>query len=102
MTTTMWRDRLTAVNSGLLAALFFLIPMQIAPAYILTGLMLMFWLIEGRWLEKWQALRSNPVFWVYQAYFWWVVVSLLWTADVAAGWDMVSRHLFFLDRKSVV
>lgn len=92
----MWRDRLTAVNSGLLVALFFLIPMQIAPVYILTGLMLVFWLIEGRWLEKWHALRSNPVFWVYQAFFWWVLVSLLWTADVAAGWDMVSRYLFFL------
>jgi O-antigen ligase len=96
MTATVWRDRLTAVNSGLLAALFFLIPMQIAPVYILTGLMLVFWLIEGRWLEKWHALRSNPVFWLYQACFWWVVVSLLWTADVAAGWDMVSRYLFFL------
>jgi O-antigen ligase len=84
------------VNSALLAALFFLVPTQIAPAYVLTGLMLVFWLIEGRWQQKWQALRDNPVFWVFQAYFWWVVVSLLWTSDMAAGWSMVSRYLFFL------
>ncbi len=96
MTTIVWRDRLAAVNSGLLTALFFLVPTQIAPAYVLSGLMLVFWLIEGRWQQKWQALRGNPVFWVFQAYFWWVVVSLLWTADMRAGWNMVSRYLFFM------
>ena len=92
----MWRDRLATINSGLLVALFFLVPTQIAPAWVLTGLMLVFWLIEGRWQQKWQALRGNPVFWVFQAYFWWVVVSLLWTADMRAGWHMVSRYLFFM------
>ena len=96
MTTLIWRDRLAAINSGLLAALFFLVPTQIAPAWVLTGLMLVFWLIEGRWQQKWQALRSNPVFWVFQAYFWWVVVSLLWTSDMAEGWNMVSSYLFFV------
>ena len=96
MTSTVWRDRLAAINSALLAALFFLVPTQIAPAYVLTGLMLVCWLIEGRWQQKWQALRSNPVFWVFQAYFWWVVVSLLWTADLHAGRQMVSSYLFFL------
>jgi len=96
MTSTVWRDRLAAINSAVLAALFFLVPTQVAPAYVLTGLMLMFWLIEGRWQQKWQALRSNPVFWVFQAYFWWVVVSLLWTTDMTEGKNMVSRYLFFL------
>ena len=96
MSSLLWRGRLAAVNSGLLTALFFLIPTQIAPAWILTGLMLVFWLIKGRWKYKWQALRSNPVFWVFQAYFWWVVVSLLWTTDLHAGWRMVSSYLFFL------
>ncbi len=96
MTTIVWRDRLAAINSGLLVALFFLVPTQIAPAWVLTGLMLVFWLIEGRWQQKWQALRGNPVFWVFQAYFWWVVVSLLWTTDLAQGWNMVSSYLFFM------
>lgn len=77
-------------------ALFLLVPTQIAPAWILTGLMLAFWLIEGRWQQKWQALRGNPVFWVFQAYFGWVVLSLLWTADMAAGWGMAARYLFFM------
>lgn len=96
MSTLLWRDRLVAINAGLLTALFFLIPTQVAPAWILTGLMLVLWLIEGRWQQKWQALRSNPVFWIFQAYFWWVVVSTLWTSDMAEGRNMVSRYLVFL------
>lgn len=95
-TTPLWRDRLPLINSALLATLFFLIPTQIAPVYVLTAVMLILWLIEGRWPQKWQTLRGNPVFWVFQAYFWWVVVSLLWTDHMAQGGRMVSRYLFFL------
>lgn len=94
--TPAWRDRLAHVNSALLAALFFLIPTQIAAVHVLTAVILILWLVEGRWPEKWQALRSNPVFWVFQAYFWWVVVSLLWTTQMAEGRRMVSSYLFFL------
>ncbi|MDO9314928.1 MAG: O-antigen ligase family protein [Burkholderiaceae bacterium] len=91
-----WRARIPAVNSALLAALFFLVPTQIAPAYVLTAVMLALWIIEGQLKSKWQALRTNPVFWIFQAYFGWFVVSLAWTDDMTAGRSMVSRHLFFL------
>lgn len=91
-----WRDRIAATNSALLAALFFLLPTQIAPAYIVTAVMLLLWLAEGRFHAKWLALRDNPVFWVFFAYFAWVVVALAWTEDTAAGRGMVSRYLFFL------
>ncbi len=91
-----WRERIPAVNSALLVALFFLIPTQIAPAYVLSGVMLALWFFEGRFAAKWRALSANPVFWIFQAYFAWYVVSLAWTDDLAAGVGMVSRHLFFL------
>lgn len=91
-----WRARIPAVNSALLAVLFFLIPTQVAPAYILSAVMLALWVVDGRWHEKWSALRANPVFWIFQAYFAWYVVSLAWTDDLAAGGGMVSRQLFFL------
>ena len=91
-----WRERIPIVNSALLAALFFLVPTQVAPAYVLSAVMLALWVVEGRLHDKWQALRSNPVFWIFQAYFGWYVVSLAWTDDLVAGGGMVSRHLFFL------
>lgn len=94
--TPQWRDRLPLINSALLATLFFLIPTQIAPVYVLTAVMLILWLLEGRWPQKWQVLCGNPVLWVFQAYFGWVVVSLLWTHHMAQGWKMVSSYLFFL------
>ena len=58
--------------------------------------MLALWFFEGRFAAKWRALSANPVFWIFQAYFAWYVVSLAWTDDLAAGVGMVSRHLFFL------
>jgi len=91
-----WRDRLAQVNSALLATLFFLIPTQIAAVHVLTAVLLMLWLIEGRWPQKWQLLRANPVFWLFQAYFWWVVISLLWTTHMTVGRRMVSSYSFFL------
>jgi O-antigen ligase len=90
------RARIPAINSALLAALFFLIPTQIAPAHVLSAVMLGLWLVEGRLRQKWQALRGNPVFWIFQAYVGWTIVSLLWTQDLDAGIGMVSRHVFFL------
>ena len=36
------------------------------------------------------------MFWIFQAYFWWIVASLAWTADLAVGRSMVSRHVVFL------
>jgi hypothetical protein len=91
-----WRDRIPLVNSALLGALFVLIPTQIAPVYVLSMLMLGLWIVDGHLRDKWHALRGNPVFWVFQAFFWWVVIALAWTDDMAAGRGMVTRHLFFM------
>ena len=60
-----------------------------------AAVMLALWVVDGRWHQKWSALRANPVFWIFQAYFCWYVVSLAWTADMTAGASMVTRHLFF-------
>ena len=90
------RDRIPAINSALLAMIFFLIPTKVAPAYYLSGLMLVLWVAQGGWKDKWCALRGNPVFWIFQAFFWWHVVSMIWTDDLKAGLGMLSRHLFFL------
>ncbi len=90
------RDRIPAINSALLAMIFFLIPTKVAPAYYLSGLMLALWVAQGGWKDKWCALRVNPVFWIFQAFFWWHVVAMIWTDDAKAGLGMLSRHLFFL------
>ncbi len=96
MTLSALRCAAPGINSWLLAGLFFVIPTTIAPAYWLMLAILLLWLVEGRFAEKWQALRGNSVFWVFQAYFWILPLGLLWTEDFGDGRRMVNRAMFFL------
>lgn len=89
-------DSIPQINSWLLTALFFLIPTQIAPAYILSAVMLLLWTIEGRFAEKWEILRKEPLAWIFAAYYGIFLLSLLWTSDLEWGWRMVKRQNFFL------
>ena len=93
---TGWRARIPDVNSTLIALLFFLVPTKISLAYAASGVVLLLWIAEGRWRDKWCALRGNPVFWIFQAFFFWHVVSLAWTTDFEAGRRMVMSHVAFL------
>jgi len=96
VSSTAVRTHVPEVNSWLLAGLFFVVPTTIAPAYWLMLLILVLWVVEGGFAQKWLALRGNSVFWVFQAYFWMFPLALLWTEDLSDGRRMVSRGLFFL------
>jgi O-antigen ligase len=85
-----------ALNSGLLAAVFFVIPTHVAPAYFLTLLILVLILLEGNLRERLRTLAHSPLPAIFAAYFAVFALSLLWTADLAFGWNMVKKQLFFL------
>lgn len=87
---------LSEARSWLLAGIFFCIPLSIAPAYVLTGVLLILTLIEGQFRDKLQTLRREPLTWIFLAYFFIFVVSLLWTEDMDWGGRMVRRQMFFL------
>lgn len=93
---TNFRTRIPEINSWLLAATFFMIPIQIAPAYILTTFMLALWLIEGKFAEKFHVLRREPLTWIFLGYYGVFFLSLLWTTDMAWGWRMAGKQTFFL------
>lgn len=84
------------INSWLLAAVFFSIPTQIAPAYILSLLMLVLWLVEGNRLDRLKAVFRNRALWMLLAYYAIVAASLLWTEDIANGQRMLRKATFFL------
>lgn len=96
MTLVRFRRSIPKINSWLLAALFFSIPLHVAAAYNISVLMLLLWLVEGSFKEKWIRLRSNPMFWIFQAYFWVFVLSLLWTENLDDGLRIVRRSAFIL------
>lgn len=91
-----FRRSIPDINSWLFAALFFCIPIKVAPAYNISALILVLWLIEGDFKKKWQQLKGNSIFWIFQAYFWIFVLSLLWTENFKEGQRMVLRNTFFL------
>lgn len=91
-----FRARIPDINSWLLAALFVMIPIQIAPAYILTALMLLLWIVEGRYGEKLRTMIAEPLTWIFLAYYGVYLLSMLWTSDTSWGWRMVGKQTFFL------
>ena len=88
--------RIPAINAALFASLFFFLPAHVAPAYSISGLILLLSVVEGRFAEKWAQLKGDPLFWIFQAFFWITPLSLLWTDDLQAGLRMVGRYSFFL------
>lgn len=94
MSPASFRERIPGINSWLLAALFFLIPIKVAPAYVLTAVMLGLWIVEGRYAEKWQSIRSHRPSWIFHGFFWVMAASLLWTDNWEEGRRNVLRYTF--------
>ncbi|MCO5108929.1 MAG: O-antigen ligase family protein [Burkholderiaceae bacterium] len=90
------RERIPLANSWLLAAVFFCIPVQVAPAYVLSAVMLFLWVIEGRIGGKLRELAREPLVRVMLGYYGVLLLSMLWTDDRGWGWQMLQRHKFFL------
>jgi len=90
------RERIALANSWLLAAVFFCIPVQVAPAYVLSAAMLALWTIEGRFGERLRELAREPLVQVVLGYYGVLLLSMLWTDDSGWGWQMLQRHKFFL------
>lgn len=96
MSLAAFRARIPAINSWLLAGVCASIPLTVAPAYWLTALMLLLWLVEGRFAEKFRALADEPLVWVCLAYYGVFAASLLWSDDLGWGRRMLGRQNFFL------
>ncbi|MDY0385355.1 O-antigen ligase family protein [Trichlorobacter sp.] len=91
-----FKIKIPFINSYLLAAVFFFIPIKIGPAYILSGLMLLLWLLEGNLRDKWESLCRHPLTWIFWLYFLLPFISLLWSSDLEWGLKMAKRGIFFL------
>lgn len=90
------QSHIPCINTYLLAAVFFMIPIKVGPAYILSGLILFLWLLEGGIKAKWRELVAHPLTWVFWLYALIPVISLLWSQDLLWGVMMAKRSFFFL------
>lgn len=87
---------ISLINSYLLAAVFFFIPVKIGPAYIFSGILLVFWLLEGNLHEKWLYVKRQYQTWIFWLYFIIPFISLIWSSDILWGIMMAKRGIFFL------
>lgn len=90
------RTETKLINSYLLAAIFFFIPIKIGPAYILSILILLLWLLEGNLQQKWYSLYRHPLTWIFWLYFLLPFISLFWSSDLIWGLKMAKKGILFL------
>lgn len=63
---------------------------------MLAGLVLT-WLLEAKWKEKWEMIKTQPVFKAMLIYFIFAVLSLLWTENIPSGLHYIKQYyIFFL------
>ncbi|HRD38067.1 MAG TPA: hypothetical protein PLC65_05510 [Bacteroidia bacterium] len=68
---------------GLAAGMMFgTVPTSI-PQFVLFGN----WLLEGRWKEKWNFIKSNHLFWILSSVFFLHLAGLIFTIDIPRGID---------------
>lgn len=91
-----FRLQIPLINSYLLAVVFFLVPTKIGPSYIVSGLILLLWLLDGDLRQKWESLCRHPLTWIFWLYFLLPFISLLWSTDLDWGLKMAKRGVFFL------
>ncbi|WLE96704.1 MAG: O-antigen ligase family protein [Candidatus Electrothrix communis] len=80
-----FRDRVGQVNSLLPAMLAFAVPLSTSAVSVLAILILLLWLIEGRFIEKGVEIFSHPVTVAVLAFLTLLCLGLLWTDNLATG-----------------
>lgn len=61
------------------------LPLSIFATSVLQFGLVLNWIIEGKYREKWQRLRTNRAFWVFLAFMLIHIVGMLWSSDIHYG-----------------
>ncbi len=91
-----FRYSIEKINAYFLIALLFVIPFSTAMGSILSGLILIFWLIDARFLEHFHQQKNNPIVIASLVFFILHIVGLLWTEDIDWGLHTLKKQWKFL------
>ena len=91
-----WRYRRDTVNSHLLVALAFTIPLPPPASNVMAGLLLAAWLLGGGWREGWRPLWASPVVRAAAAFLALHAVGLAWTEHLREGLAVLQKEWKFL------
>ena len=83
------RSAAAKLNTWLLALLAFALPLSTSALSILALLILLFWLFEGNFTEKFAEIFSNPVAVSVVVFLAVLAIGLLWSPDIRAGLEVL-------------
>ncbi len=89
-------QKLLRARVWLLTAVCFVLPMKASFVYILSAILLVVWLLEGRFAERSRAVLQSKLCLAFVAYYLVYILAMLWTEETAKGWSMVDRQTPFL------
>ncbi|MFC2090539.1 O-antigen ligase family protein [Bacteroidota bacterium] len=61
------------------------LPLSVYTTSVIQFLLIINWVLEGQYKEKWKRIRSSKVFLIYSVYFILHLAGMLWTSDSAFG-----------------
>ena len=86
------RERAGRVNGWLLLLLAFCLPLSTTAVTVLGSLLLVGWLIEGHFREKFRDIRTSPVCLAVFAFIGAHLVGLVWSDHLHTGWTVLTEH----------
>jgi len=86
------QQKIGAINSGLLIALIFFVPISTSLSSVLAVLIMLLWLAEGNLASKFRKILQNELALALLAYISLFIIGLLWTDDLAWGLKQTKKQ----------
>lgn len=80
----------------LIIAYAFLLPLSRAGVVLLSGLLVIAWLIEGRFQEKYQLLKESKVILALSLFIIFNIFSFIWSDNIPNAFEYVKKYWYFL------
>lgn len=90
-----WRQRWALVNSHLLTALIFSLPISTAASNIFAALMLIGWLARADFGNDWRRIRRHRMVLAAAGFFALHLLGMLWTENLGEGWAQIRKEWKF-------
>ncbi|MBD3809453.1 MAG: O-antigen ligase family protein [Sulfuricurvum sp.] len=76
----------------IIIAFAFFIPLSIAAYTFFAAVLLILWIIEGGWRNKWSIIQSNPFFRAIALFYMFLSLTLLWSDDLIQGFEHLRKY----------
>ncbi|ASC94269.1 hypothetical protein Sdiek2_2262 [Sulfurospirillum diekertiae] len=87
-----FQTKIPTINSYLLILLGFTFPLSVSIGTAVIGCIMLLWLVEGKFKEKFTIIQHNKITYAFLAFFMIHLIGLLWSEDLKWGLHIVSKE----------